>query len=58
MIPNTSWTWIFLVFPWAGALAAVFVYECIYKRAQVAVEVGNEIHEAADNLIEPSTNDP
>jgi len=30
---STNWTWIYLVFPWVGALAAVFLYECIFKRA-------------------------
>jgi len=30
---TTNWTWIFLVFPWVGALAAVFLYECVFKKA-------------------------
>jgi len=59
-ISATYFTWIFLVFPWVGAIAAVFFYECVFKRAQAAVETGEAIHEAADGLIDPDTkvNDP
>jgi hypothetical protein len=41
-IASTSWTWIYLVFPWVGALAAVLLYEIIFKRATIAVESHDE----------------
>ena len=43
---STNWTWIYLVFPWVGSLAAVFTYECIFKRAQAAVEAVDGDHDA------------
>lgn len=33
----THYQFIFLVFPWVGALIAVFLYEIIFKKAEEAI---------------------
>lgn len=34
---ETSYQFIFLIFPFAGALIAVFMYECVFRKAEEAV---------------------
>ena len=33
-----DWAWIYLVFPWLGAIIAVVVYELLFKKAQDVVQ--------------------
>jgi len=48
---ETHFQFIFLVFPWVGALVAVFLYEVIFKKAEEAIlnegaiEDHEEMHE-------------
>jgi glycerol uptake facilitator-like aquaporin len=53
MNTQLSWSWIYLVFGWAGSLLAVALYEFGFKKATDVAEVHNEIaeEEAADALI-------
>jgi len=44
-INETNYQWIFLTFNWAGSLAAVLVFELIFKNAQSAVEDKEELDE-------------
>jgi hypothetical protein len=38
----THYQWVYLAFNWLGALLAVFVYECIFRRAENAVQAAAE----------------
>jgi glycerol uptake facilitator-like aquaporin len=42
MNTNLSWSWIYLVFGWAGSLLAVALYEFGFKTATDVAEVHNE----------------
>jgi len=41
-IDSTTYQWIYITFPWLGALIAVFAYECIFRRAETSVEHRDE----------------
>ena len=45
MNTNLSWSWIYLVFGWAGSLLALALYEFGFKKAADVAEVHNEIAE-------------
>jgi hypothetical protein len=38
----TNYQWVYLTFSWLGGLLAVFAYECIFRRAENAVEAHDE----------------
>ena len=40
-----DWAWIYLVFPWLGAVIAVVVYELLFKKAQDVVQEHEEQEE-------------
>ena len=46
LFSDSHYTWIFLAFPFAGALLAVFLFEFVFKKAQEVVEeeAGDEQH--------------
>jgi glycerol uptake facilitator-like aquaporin len=41
-IGATSYQWIYLTFNWLGAILAVIAYECIFRRAENAVDARDE----------------
>jgi len=48
-----TWAWIYLVFPWVGAIVAVIVYEFLFKKAQdIVQEREEEVEDAEARLIE------
>ena len=38
LFKNSHYTWIFLAFPFVGAILAVFLFEVVFKKAQEVVE--------------------
>lgn len=50
---KTDYHWIFIVCPWIGGLIAVFLYECIFRKAEVAfVEQGLDMQRELANQNE------
>ena len=47
-----SWAWIYLVFPWVGAILAVIIYELLFKKAQDVVQERQEEVDAEAHLME------
>lgn len=48
---DTHWQFVYLVFPWAGALLAVLLYECIFKKANLAVQREEHDEEAHEDHL-------
>ena len=56
-LDDTDQTWMFLFFSYFGSLLAVFMFECIYKKAMVTVEEQEERDDDSDQhdaLISPT----
>jgi len=47
-----AWGWIYLAFPWIGALIAVIVYEFLFKKAQEVVQEREAEVDAEQALID------
>lgn len=51
-ISSTHWQFVYLVFPYAGGLLAVFLYECIFKKAEEAILAEDAREEAEEEEAE------